>query len=187
MIITIETANTISDLSKLTVVQHNDLIESSYFLKLDEIRLINLVLTKIDSRKSNPGAIEIYPNEFYQMYNLQKKNICRNMKKSVDSIMNKHIFVDFRDEKNRLQKKKISWFNSTQYVNKDDEGRKIELFFTDEIAQYLFELKGNFTKVNFDNLKGLTTPFSLRLYQWLVREYRVTNSGYYGSSFGVHF
>lgn len=60
-------------MNKLTIVQHNALIESSYRLDLDEMRLLNLALTKIDSRKPNIGIIEIYPDEFSEMFNLNKK------------------------------------------------------------------------------------------------------------------
>ena len=60
-------------MNDLTVVQHNELLASSYKFDIDEMRLINLALTKIDSRKKNIGVIEIYPDEFAAMYGLPKK------------------------------------------------------------------------------------------------------------------
>lgn len=166
-------------MNELTVVQHNALIESSYRLDLDEMRLLNLALTKIDSRKANIGIIEIYPDEFSEMFNLQKKNIWRNMKNSLNSIMTKPVRIKFLDGKGKPKERLISWLGSTEYFTEQCDGTKIELNFTDDIAPYLFELKANFTKVNFEYVSRLSTPFSFRLYQWLTREYKMEKGGYY--------
>ena len=166
-------------MNKLTVVHHNDLIESSYRLDIDEMRLLNLALTKIDSRKPNIGIIEIFPDEFAEMFNLSKKNIWRNMKNSLLSIMQKPVKLRFKDENNKLKERIIAWLGSTTYFVDQDDGAKIELEFTSQITPYLFELKANFTKVNFEYASRLNTPFSFRLYQWLVREHRIKQGQYY--------
>lgn len=166
-------------MNELTIVQHNALIESSYRLDLDEMRLLNLALTKIDSRKENIGIIEIYPDEFSEMFNLSKKNIWRNMKNSLNSIMTKPIRIKWNDQQGKPKEKMISWLGSTEYFTKQSDGTKIELNFTKDIAPYLFELKANFTKINFEYVSRLNTPFSFRLYQWLTREYKTKKGEYY--------
>ena len=166
-------------MNELTIVQHNALIESSYRLDLDEMRLLNLALTKIDSRKPNIGIIEVYPDEFSEMFKLQKKNIWRNMKKSLNSIMTKPVKIKFLDKNDKPKERLISWLGSTEYFTEQSDGTKIELNFTEDIAPYLFELKANFTKVNFEYVSRLNTPFSFRLYQWLTREYKLESGGYY--------
>lgn len=45
------------ELNTLTVVQGNDLPEGAYSVTLDEMRLLNLALAQIDSRKSQPDAL----------------------------------------------------------------------------------------------------------------------------------
>lgn len=162
-----------------TIVQHNDLIASSYKLDIDEMRLLNLALTKIDSRKKNIGIIEIYPDEFSEMYGLNKKNIWRNMKNSLISIMQKPVKLRIFDDNGKPMEEVISWLGSTKYYVNQSDGSKISLEFTAQIAPYLFELKGNFTKIDFENASRLTTPFSFRLYQWLVREHRIKRGEYY--------
>lgn len=166
-------------MNELTIVQHNALIESSYRLDLDEMRLLNLALTKIDSRKANIGIIEIYPDEFAKMFNLKKKNIWRNMKNSLNSIMTKPVRIKFLDARGKPKERIISWLGSTEYFTEQTDGTKIELNFTEDIAPYLFELKANFTKINFEYVSRLNTPFSFRLYQWLTREYKTEKGGYY--------
>lgn len=165
--------------NELTVVHHNDLIESSYRLDLDELRLINLALTKIDSRQKNIGIIEIYPHEFAEMFGLPRKNIWRNMKNSLLSIMQKPVKIRFTDENGKKKERILAWLGSTTYFVDQSDGAKISLEFTSQIAPYLFELKGNFTKINFEYASRLNTPFSFRLYQWLVREHRIKRGQYY--------
>jgi plasmid replication initiation protein len=172
-------------MDKLTVVHHNDLIESSYRLDIDEMRLLNLALTKIDSRKSNVGIIAIYPKEFAEMFGLKKKNIWRNMKKALLSIMQKPVKLRFKDKKGKLKEKVIAWLGATTYFVDQDHGAKIELEFTTQITPYLFELQGNFTKINFEYASKLNTPFSFRLYQWLTREYKIKKGQYYDLTLSI--
>lgn len=169
----------------LTVVHHNDLIASSYRLDLDEMRLINLALTKVDSRKPNIGVIEIFPDEFADMFGLSKKNIWRNMKKALLSIMMKPVKIRFLDENGKLKESVIAWLGKTTYFIDQSDGAKIELEFTPQITPYLFELQGNFTKVNFEYASRLTTPFSFRLYQWLTREYLIKRGEYYSLTMDI--
>lgn len=166
-------------MNNLSIVQHNDLIAASYRLNIDEMRLLNLALTKVDSRKKNIGIIEIYPDEFAKMYNLNPNMIWRNMKNSLISIMQKPVKIRIIDDNGKLMEEVISWLGSTKYYVKQSDGSKISLEFTSQIAPYLFELHGNFTRINFEYASRLNTPFSFRLYQWLVREHRIKQGQYY--------
>lgn len=168
-----------SDMNELRFVQHNDLIESSYRLAIDEMRLLIIALTKINSCKANAGTIEIYPDEFSKLFNLNKKNIWRHMKKSLMSIMTKPVCIKFIDDKKKEREKLIFWLDTAEYYTKQSDGSKIELKFTADISHYLFELKGNFTIINLEDACKLKNPFSLRLYQWLAQEFRMKSGGYY--------
>lgn len=142
------------------------------------MRLLNLALTKIDSRKPNIGIIDIYPDEFAEMYNLNKRNVWRNMKNALLSIMQKPVKLRLKKD-GRLKDRVISWLGATEYFVDQSDGAKIELEFTSQISPYLFELHGNFTKINFEYASRLNTPFSFRLYQWLIREHRIKAGQYY--------
>ncbi|MHC5879902.1 replication initiation protein, partial [Streptococcus pyogenes] len=55
--------------SKLIVSQGNNLLEGAYNVTLDEIRLVYLALTKIDSKNQQPdGLYTLYPAEFETMF-----------------------------------------------------------------------------------------------------------------------
>lgn len=166
-------------MNDLTIVHHNDLIASSYRFDIDEMRLINLALTKIDSRSANIGMIDIHPEEFAKMFNLSKKNIWRNMKNSVLSIMQKPVRIQFADENGHRKERVINWLDEAIYYVEQSDSSKIQIEFSRKIEPYLFELQGNFTKINFEYASRLNTPFSFRLYQWLVREYRIKQGTFY--------
>ena len=52
-----------SDL-KPTVVQANELVCASYSLNINELRLINLACSKVDSKSESLGEIFIHVKEF---------------------------------------------------------------------------------------------------------------------------
>lgn len=153
----------------VTVVHSNDLIEASYALSIDEMRLLNLALSKIDSKSENPGVLSLCPQEFCNMYNLNRSNLWRNMRLSVDNIMSKPIRIPFFDSKERLKYRKIHWFSLAEHYAQESDGSTIDIKFSQEISPYLFNLRKNFTSANFESCSQLTTPFSFRLYQWLIK------------------
>ena len=166
-------------MNELTIVQDNDLIAASYKLDIDEMRLLNLALTKVDSRKPNIGMLTIFPDEFAKMFNLNSKNIWRNMKNAVIGLRRKPIILRVKDENGKEKIRDLAWLDEAVYYTKQEDSSKIEIEFSRKIEPYLFDLKGNFTKVNFEYASRLTTPFSFRLYQWLVREHRIKQGQYY--------
>jgi len=163
--------------NNLTIVLSNELINASHSLKIDEIRLIYIALTKVDSRKPNIGTIKIYADEFSDMFQLAQKNIWRNMQNSLISIREKTLTM--KNENPKLKEKLIKWFEACNYYRSSDSGHRIELQFSDDISPYLFELKKNFTKVKANNIRHLRTPFSHRLYLWLRQEYKMKSGHYY--------
>ena len=166
-------------MERLTIVQHNDLISSSYRLDIDEMRLLNLALTKVDSRNENIGVIEIYPHEFAQMFGITHNKVWRNLKNSILSIMKKPVKIQTKDKNGKPMEQVMAWIESTKYYKNQLDGAKIEIEFSRKIEPYLFELQGNFTKINFEFASRLNTPFSFRLYQWLVREYKIKPRKHY--------
>lgn len=154
---------------KLSIVHSNELVEASYSLTVDELRLLNLALTKVDSRKPNPGQIDVYPEEFAQKFNLCSHNIWRNMKNAVSEIMRKPISFNLLDDNGKLKRINLSWLVMSEYYVDQNDGSKISIEFSPKLEPYLFELKSKFTNLNFEFAGRLTTPFSFRLYQWLIK------------------
>ena len=149
-------------MDKLSVVHANELVEASYSLSIDELRIIALASTKVDSRSSNVGEIRIDVSEFKKAYGLDHGRVYSDLRDAVKSIMRKPIRLF--DGKEVLE---LAWLSSNRY--RIDDGSYIMIKFSNEIEPYLFELKDRFTSINFEYAAKLNTPFSFRLYQWLYR------------------
>ncbi len=159
-------------MSDLTVVHSNELIEAAYSLNIDEMRVILLAATKIDSRKSDIGEIEIFPHEFVSSYQTNSKNVYRSLKQAIKGVGRKPIIMPIIGT---TKVRELFWLSYNEYDN-DDDGTSIKLKFNPELFPYLFELKDNFTIIKFENAAKLSTPFSFRLYQWLIKAKNLNSS-----------
>lgn len=158
----------------LTVVQGNDLLEGAYGVTLDEMRLLNLALAQIDSRKPQPDMLyTLYPRDYQRIYGVNPTSSHRQLRDAADSLMKKPVTIYKEDRNGKVRTVQLSWFSRLEYVNNDDHSAVV-LRFGQDVAPYLFELKESFTKLDFINLARLDTPFSIRLYSWLVKARNLT-------------
>ncbi|MEZ8196962.1 replication initiation protein [Vibrio cortegadensis] len=158
--------------SELTIVHSNDLVEASYNLSIDEMRLISYVSTKIDSRKPNVGEIKVYPSEFAEAFGLNKHNIHRNLINSIKSLATKAVTMPLDDRRNVV----LPWLGMGIYDRQPTDSSHVVVVFSSYIEPYLFELGERFTAMKFEYSSKLNTPFSFRLYQWLNKAKYLYNS-----------
>lgn len=151
---------------ELTVVHSNELVEASYSLNVDEIRLILLASAKIDSRlKADGTEIEITPREFVDSFGIDSKSVYRKLKEAVKGIGRKPIQIPVEGSS---KVKEYFWLSYNEYDN-DDSGASVKLKFNTDLEPYLYDLNNNFTQITFEQAAKLNTPFSFRLYQWLIK------------------
>ncbi|CAI1243636.1 replication protein [Serratia quinivorans] len=165
----------------LTVVQGNDLLEGAYGVTLDEMRLLNLALAQIDSRKPQPDMLyTLYPRDYQRIYGVNPTSSHRQLRDAADSLMKKPVTIYKEDRNGKVRTVQLSWFSRLEYVSNDDHSAVV-LRFGQDVAPYLFELKESFTKLDFINLARLDTPFSIRLYSWLVKARNLTRYRSHGT------
>lgn len=165
----------------LTVVQGNDLLEGAYGVTLDEMRLLNLALAQIDSRKPQPDMLyTLYPRDYQRIYGVNPTSSHRQLRDAADSLMKKPVTIYKEDRNGKVRTVQLSWFSRLEYVSNDDHSAVV-LRFGQDVAPYLFELKESFTKLDFINLARLDTPFSIRLYSWLVKARNLTRYRNHGT------
>ena len=150
--------------TQLTVVHSNELVEASYSLTTDEMRLIAFASTKIDSRGKKVDEILIYPEEFAKVYGLNKHNVHRNLVNSIKSLSTKTVTIP-DGKRNQV----FPWLARGTYERQSDIATYVSIEFSKYIGPYIFELKDRFTSINFEYASRLNTPFSFRLYQWLIK------------------
>ncbi|KFX10734.1 Plasmid replication protein [Pectobacterium atrosepticum ICMP 1526] len=151
------------------VTQGNQLIEGSYDINLAEIRLLWLALSKVDSKNPKPeNEFTLTASEYSKMYELDISNCSSQMKTVAETLGTKPIITyEFNDKRKRLEKVILYWFSSIRYGL--NNGADLTLRFSDEVSQFLYELKTEFTQMNILSMVKLDTPFSFRLFSWLSR------------------
>lgn len=160
-------------MSNLTVVHANELVEASYSLSINELRVIALACSKIDSRKSSPGDINITVREFLDSYEIENNRAYGDLRDAVRGIMRKPIRL-FDSEKNKYIE--LSWLVKNEYERDPGHGSYVSIQFSPLIQPYLFELQRRFTRIDFKYVSKLNTPFSFRLYQWLKQDENLAKS-----------
>ena len=152
------------------IVFANKLLHAGYSLEVNEQRLINLALSKINSKKSNPGKIVIYPTEYAKCFGLSKHSVYEQLSAAVESLRGKSVSI-LDDSGQSLS---IPWVSSAKYEKLKNQGSFINIEFSKEIEPYIFNIEGNFTELFFHNTVKLNTFASFRLYGLLneVRNYK---------------
>lgn len=152
--------------NKITVVQSNELIEASYSLGIDSIRIIMIACSKLDSRKPYDGGFFLSVNEFAAAFPLDSKtSVYSKLRQAAKELIRKPIKI-YNVELGRMTE--ISWIMANEY-DVGLSGAGVTVHFTPHVVPYLTELKERFTQINFECAAKLDTPFSFRLYQWLMR------------------
>ncbi len=159
-------------MKELTVVHSNKLVEASYNISIDEMRLISFIASKIDSRQKSIGEIKIYPSDFAEAFALDRHNMHRNLINSIKSLANKSVIMPLDEKRNIV----LPWLGMGIYDRQPDDGSHVIVAFSQYIEPYLFELKERFTAINFEYAAKLNTPFSFRLYQWLCKAKNLNKS-----------
>lgn len=146
---------------KLTVTKSNWLIEASYKLKLDEQRLVLSAIAKIDSRKGVPDEVTITAQEFAELYNIDMSNAYRQLKAATDNLYERDIKVN--DTANN-RRRRMRWVDAVDYYDQDG---KVTISFARRVKKYLGELNSYFTSYRLEQVAGLRSTYSIRLYEMM--------------------
>jgi plasmid replication initiation protein len=146
------------------IYKDNRIIEASYRLSIREQRLVLLAISQINALEmlNENKVITITASEYSSVFGVDQKNAFRDMKWAMDQLFNQFIKVIVSEDKTEafrwLSKKSATLSNQS-----------VEVRFTADIAPYLHNLKGKFTKYPFLNISGMASVFSIRLYEMLMQ------------------
>ncbi len=148
----------------ILIYKDNRIIEASYRLSLVQQRLILLAISQINSVEvlNNNKIFIITASQYSSVFGIGKDAAFREMKKAIDElykasvkvIVEKGSVYDFR------------WISSKATVIAN---QSVEIRFTADIAPFLSNLKGSFTKYKFLNITGMSSVFSIRIYEWMMQ------------------
>ena len=149
---------------KSLIYKDNRVIEASYRLTLREQRLVLLAISQVKSlEKLNENRVfTITASEYAAMFGGDTKIAFRDIKVALDELFERYIKVIASEDKTEI----IRWISkkSTTVSN-----QSVEIRFTPDIAPYLSNLKGNFTKYQLLNISGMSSIYSIRIYEMLMQ------------------
>lgn len=147
----------------LTVVKANSLIEASYRLTLDEMRLLALTIGTMNP-KSDQQVFEFSVSEFIKQFpDVNADRAYTQIKSAIERISER--WVKTEDERHVT---KFRWVSSQTYFK--NEGR-FRIALTNEIMPYLTQLKGQFTQYQLNHISGFSSVHTIRLYE-LFTQYK---------------
>lgn len=155
----------------LRVVKHNQLIEASYHLTLEEQRLILSCIAKIDPRENVdfPDEITITAKEYAKNFGINLSDSYRCLKRAGDNLFNQTIKLS-----NDVGNGKLRWIYRIHYF--DGEAR-ISVKFSPDVKPYLGQLSGMFSSYKLRNVGRITSTHAIRLYE-LLNQWRSSGKRY---------
>ena len=161
-------ANTIG-LAPRRVTKSNALIRASYRLTLEEQRLILACLVQIDPRGTVPPKITVHAQDYAQQFGLCLKSAYSQLRAVARGFYEREITI--RDT-HRQHRSQFRWVQQVDYF--DGQGR-VDLYFSDKIKAYLGQLRGNFSSYSIEHVAGLSSNYSIRLYEMIVQWLDIRN------------
>ena len=153
-------------MKELKIAKSNELITACYNITLDEVRILNLVIEQINSRKKaveQSNTFEFTVDDFINAYpTVDKKSAYKQVQKAIDSLGAKWCVTD-RNEK--FVEKVIFFTKQTYFFN---EGRFI-IKIHEDLMPYISNLVNKFTTYNLEHIAKLSTFYAVRIYELLIQ------------------
>ena len=145
------------------VTKHNDLIESTYKLTLQQQRILLIIASRVQPqddtfklyRFNTKDIIDILGLKSVSNYYNQIKDIVNGLQKETLTIKTKGRETNF------------SWVITSDYVSQQGY---FQIQLHPELRPYFIELKEKFTKYRLENVLRLNSSYSIRIYE-LLKQY----------------
>jgi plasmid replication initiation protein len=152
------------------VVKSNALIQASYTLGLVEQRLI--LMSIVGARESSEGItaetlLTIKAQDYAALFGVTKQTAYEALANAVETLFNRRATVDVYDKKrDRTRPMTVRWVTAMAY--EEGEG-SITLRFGHEVVPEIMRLEENFTSYELEQVAGLKSAYSVRLYELLIQ------------------
>lgn len=146
------------------IYKDNKIIEASYKLSLTEQRIVLLAISQINSSEklTEDKLFTLTASEYSSVFSISKDEAFREMKKAMENLGSR--WVKVIDDGDTIDK--ISWISKKTSILSN---QSIVIRFTEDIAPYLSSLEGDFTKYRLLHIRGMTSIYSIRIYEMLMR------------------
>jgi plasmid replication initiation protein len=164
----VEEVNKINKKAIATI--HNNLIQARHKLSLEEIRLMDTIISFIQPEDEDFKVYKIPVSIFKDVYGEQRKDIYDVAKRTVEGLLSKPIKIESVNSKG---KRVFEMFNFISY-GKYEEGQGVfYVSISPQFKPYLLKLKEFFTKIPIKYTYILRSRYAIRLYE-LLKQYEET-------------
>ena len=153
------------------VVQSNKLIEAHYRLTLQEKRLILWLIKEIDRDDIDFKKYKLQIIHFAEMMQLNAKTQYKEMKQVTKALITRAIEIENSETGATTQ---MAWLC---FAHWEPQKGVCFLEFHPSLKPYLLQLKGQFTQIGFADFLGLSSVYSVRIFE-LLSQYRSIGKRY---------
>ncbi len=160
---------------KRSITQDNLLVNAAYEMTLQEKRILNLGISKIDPtlrpRENEPYKFSISISEWADYFPGNPRNAYKEMREACDRLMTRQVLIrkdtsTVKAEQRPEKDIKMQWVDNCEY--QPGEGR-LTIQFGYRVSLYLSGMFDNFTKYNLRNSGQLNTFYAIRMYEMLCQ------------------
>ena len=160
---------TLNELSKRKVVEHNSLITSIAKMDKTPLKMFELAVSCINTEEPpTDNTVYLSKEELFAFFKVDDSNKHSRFKEAVEK-MQKQAFFQIKEEQGKGFKFKS--IVPIPYVEWTDYNDEVKIEFHREIMPYLINLKKNFTQHALSDLAELNSKYSIILYRWLSMNY----------------
>ncbi|HHV7361210.1 TPA: replication initiation protein [Morganella morganii] len=133
-----------------------------------ETKLILCCVALLNPTMENPTrqdrTISFTYQQYAQMMGLSLDNAYHRLNKATSELMTRTVEIIYPS--GDISKRIFQWVNYAEFNRKT---QSLSLVFSEDIIPYLFQLK-KFIKYNLEHVKAFNNKYSMRIYEWLLKE-----------------
>ncbi|EIY7154268.1 RepB family plasmid replication initiator protein [Lactococcus lactis] len=160
---------TLNELSKRKVVEHNSLITSIAKMDKTPLKMFELAVSCINTEEPpKDHTVYLSKEELFSFFKVSDNDKHSRFKQAVENMQKQAFF--------KIKEKKEHGFEFENivpipYVKWTDYHDEVTIRFSPEIMPYLINLKKNFTQHALSDISELNSKYSIILYRWLSMNY----------------
>ena len=157
------------------VVKSNSLIEASYTLTLNEMRLLDIALADLSSYEecekhvtTLPEMIHIRAEEYAELYGVSNDMAYLALKEASEHLFTRYFtyYVSSDEFPSHKEVRRARWVQEIGYV----EGQGVVMMaFSKRLVELAGKLKGNFSRYHLEQKAPLTSMYAHRLYEMMMQ------------------
>ena len=166
------------DQDKLIVTQANKLAEASYTMSLEEKRIVLLMVSLVRKDDKDFHSYRIPITEIRDFLGLENDKDLYGRLKKVSLVLRSRSFIIEKPNGGYLS---IGWVSSAEYKPKGEDGADVaclELCFDPKLKPYLLALIEQYSSFTLQNVAGLRSFYSIRIYELLNSRRRLKRAAF---------